>query len=102
MTSPFEFPHNGGASPEMIRQAMMRQQAPRPPDISTFRDLTCICGNTELEPVPGTVVKFNPLAPGEHVALNFQRLRCAKCGMYPVFEDKEWKFQAEPPPIQAV
>lgn len=87
-------------TPEQL-QAMLRQQAPRPRkvDISTFRDLACVCGNTELEPEPGVRVKYDPLSPNVHVAMNFQRLKCSKCGMYPVLEGNEWKFVTEPPPI---
>jgi len=94
MTLPF--PGNGDRK---VLQDMLRQQAPLPPDLNTFRALKCGCGSIQLERVETSVIKVNPLAPKEWVELQVQQRRCAACKKYPVFDGGEWKFVVDPPPL---
>jgi len=76
--------------------AMMRQQAPRPPDTSNFKPLLCECGCEELEPVPYRKMSFDPLSPEIFAVESFERRRCMNCKLYPVFVDGAWRWQKEP------
>jgi hypothetical protein len=70
------------------RMAMMRQQAPKPPDISTFRQCVCTCGNRELEVYE--FMKYDPLQPAQF--LRETKRRCKKCGLEPQLLDGVWKW----------
>jgi hypothetical protein len=89
--------------PREQQLAILRQQAPKPPDISTFKDLVCSCGNAELEVFE--FMKFNPLEPQQY--LRETKRRCKSCKAEPVLEGGSWVFkqpdpQPEPKPEEAV
>lgn len=82
-------------------QAMLRQQAPRPPqiDIATFKFLKCDCGSVKMEQYSFAILKTNPLAPQEFATIPMQACRCFACKKHPVFKDGAWTFQTEEPPL---
>lgn len=96
------FPANGhgrgGLDPRML--AAMRQQDAAPKiDIATFKYLKCDCGSVKMETEAYNLLKVNPLAPSEWVALNVTHQRCLACKKYPHFENGEWTFKAEAPAL---
>lgn len=83
------------------KQAIMRQQAPMPPNVEHYKILACPCGSLELESVPYKVMRHDPFDPKRFALVGFERHRCIACKLYPVFDDGEWKWQKEPRVTQA-
>jgi hypothetical protein len=78
------------------RLQILRQQQPKPPDISTFKDLVCSCGNAELEVFE--FMKFNPLEPQQY--LRETKRRCRSCKAEPVLDGGSWVFKQAVPQEQ--
>jgi len=74
------------------------------PRAEDFRDLQCMCGCKELEPVNVIAVKFNPTQPEQILQQPGVKLRCFDCKKWARLEQdkkghKFWQFGelADPP-----
>lgn len=64
------------------QEAFGKEQLPRSIDITHWRDVECVCGNNEFDPVVFMKIRYNPFDPKECLSFPLEKHRCAACGIW--------------------
>lgn len=64
------------------KEAFGKEQIPTQIDVTHWRNVTCVCGNDEFEPVTNLKVRYNPFDPKECISFPIEKHRCSACGIW--------------------
>jgi hypothetical protein len=51
-------------------------------DISTWREIQCLCGGKELQPEVRVMIRYNPFKPEEIAQIPLNKMVCSACGLF--------------------